>query len=97
VGDATVAMESIFSFLALISHSRSTVLFPFWISPSLILSPLTHINNMERLLNDNHDGIDIPARIVVDLILPFVDRETWNNLILTNREIYKASKKIELP
>jgi WD40 repeat protein len=52
---------------------------------------------MERLLNNNHDEIDLPASIIVDLILPFVDRETWNNLILTNREIYKASTKIEPP
>jgi WD40 repeat protein len=35
--------------------------------------------------------------MIVDLILPFVDRETWNNLILTNREICQASKKIEPP
>jgi WD40 repeat protein len=58
---------------------------------------LKHFNNMERLLNNNHDEIDIPASIIVDLILPFVDRKTWNNLILTNREIYKASKQIEPP
>jgi WD40 repeat protein len=52
---------------------------------------------MERLLNNNHDGIDLPTSIIVDLILPFVDRKTWNNLILTNREIYQASKEIEPP
>jgi WD40 repeat protein len=51
---------------------------------------------MERLLNNNHDGIDLPACIIVEL-LPFVDRETWNNLILTNRAIYQASKQIEPP
>jgi WD40 repeat protein len=54
------------------------------------------MNDMERLLNNNHDGIDLPASIIVEL-LPFLDRKTWNSLILTNRDIYQASKEIEPP
>jgi WD40 repeat protein len=52
--------------------------------------------NVMELFN-NHDGIDLPASTIGDLILPFVDRKTWNNLILSNREIYQASKKLEPP
>jgi WD40 repeat protein len=47
-------------------------------------------------LNNNHDGIDLPTSIIVEL-LPFLDRETWNNVILTNRAIYQASTLIEPP
>jgi WD40 repeat protein len=54
------------------------------------------MNNMERLLTNNHDIIDLPTSIIVEL-LPFVDRKTWNNLILTNQAIYQASKEIEPP
>jgi WD40 repeat protein len=46
---------------------------------------------------NNQDGINLPASTIGDLILPFVDRKTWNNLILSNREIYQASKKLEPP
>jgi hypothetical protein len=51
--------------------------------------------NMELL--NNHHGINLPARLIVDLILPFADRKPWNNLILSNREIYQASQKLEPP
>ena len=40
---------------------------------------------------------NLPNCVISDRILPFVDRSTWDNLVLANREIYHASKNLEAP
>jgi WD40 repeat protein len=35
--------------------------------------------------------------LIVNRILPFVDRATWDNLIVANREIYQGSRNLEAP
>jgi WD40 repeat protein len=40
---------------------------------------------------------NLPNTVIVDHILPFVDRSTWENLIVANREIYEGSRKYEAP
>jgi WD40 repeat protein len=39
----------------------------------------------------------LPIGVISDHVLPFVDRTTWDNLAVANREIYEASKNLEAP
>jgi WD40 repeat protein len=47
------------------------------------------------LLQDQMD-ISIPTGVIIDHILPFCDRPTWNSLILACRDIYQASSQLKL-
>jgi WD40 repeat protein len=40
---------------------------------------------------------DLPNTVIIDRILPFVDRSTWDNLVVANREIYEGSRNLEAP
>jgi hypothetical protein len=35
---------------------------------------------------------NLPSCVIIDHILPFVDRSTWDNLVVANREIYQRSR-----
>jgi WD40 repeat protein len=39
----------------------------------------------------------LPIGVISDHVLPFVDRTTWDNLAVANREIYEAAKNLEAP
>lgn len=50
----------------------------------------------------NLDGAEneerfLPTSVIVDSILSFLDRETWNHAIVGNREIYNASFGVDPP
>jgi WD40 repeat protein len=40
---------------------------------------------------------NLPNNVIVELIHSFVDRLTWDNLVVANREIYEASRNLEAP
>jgi WD40 repeat protein len=46
----------------------------------------------QQKMSDN-----LPNNVIVDRILPFVDRPTWDNLVVANREIYEGSRNLEAP
>jgi hypothetical protein len=46
----------------------------------------------QQKLSDN-----LPDIVIIDRILPFVDRSTWDNLVVANREIYEGSRNLEAP
>jgi hypothetical protein len=39
----------------------------------------------------------LPSDMISDHVLPFVDRSTWDNLVIANREIYEESRNLEAP
>jgi WD40 repeat protein len=55
------------------------------------------MNSQKRSKQPLCEGVHLPTSVISDHILPFTDRSTWNRLILANREIYKASQKIQAP
>jgi WD40 repeat protein len=48
---------------------------------------------------DSNDELryNLPNCLISDHILPFVDRSTWDNLVVANREIYQGSRNLEAP
>jgi hypothetical protein len=40
---------------------------------------------------------DLPNNVIIDHILPFVDRSTWDNVVVASREIYEGSRNLEAP
>ena len=41
--------------------------------------------------------VQLPVSVIIDQMLPFSDWATWNNVILTSREIYQGSLKFQSP
>lgn len=41
--------------------------------------------------------ITIPSSIIIEHILPFLDRETYDNCVIVNREVFETSKEISTP
>jgi WD40 repeat protein len=56
-------------------------------------------SKQQKMAEDSNDELryDLPSCLISDHILPFVDRSTWDNLIVANREIYQGSRKHEAP
>jgi WD40 repeat protein len=53
----------------------------------------------QKMAEDSNDELryNLPNCLISDHILPFVDRSTWDNLIVANREIYQRSRNLEAP
>lgn len=43
--------------------------------------------------NDDNDGPVFPGALIVDKMLPFLDRKTYENVIRLNKEIYECAKQ----
>jgi WD40 repeat protein len=56
-------------------------------------------SKQQKMAVDSNDELrcNLPNCVIVDRILPFVDRSTWDNLIVANREIYQESRRHEAP
>jgi hypothetical protein len=57
-------------------------------------------SKQQKLAQDcSNDDIfyKLPNCVIRDHILPFVDRSTWDNLVVANREIYEGSRNLEAP
>jgi WD40 repeat protein len=57
-------------------------------------------SKQQKLAQDcSNDDIfyKLPNCVIRDHILPFVDRSTWDNLAVANREIYEGSRNLEAP
>jgi WD40 repeat protein len=49
----------------------------------------------QPVVRDPMDMITLPNCVIINHVLPFVDRSTWDNLVVANREIYQASREIK--
>jgi WD40 repeat protein len=51
------------------------------------------------MAEDSNDEFryDLPSCLISDHMLPFVERSTWDNLIVANHEIHQGSRKCEAP
>jgi WD40 repeat protein len=56
-------------------------------------------SKQQKMAEDSNDELryDLPNCLISDQILPFVDRPTWDNLIVANREIYQGSRNYKAP
>jgi WD40 repeat protein len=56
-------------------------------------------SKQQKMAEDSNDELrhNLPNNLIIGHILPFVDRSTWDNLVVANREIYEGSRNIEAP
>jgi hypothetical protein len=38
---------------------------------------------------------NLPSNVIIDHILPFVDRSTWDNHVVANREMHQESRNLK--